>query len=161
MPNPYEFSWDGESYNFTTDLDVKYRVVFDDPGDLFSEYPSINGRVFSFAFYASYNELLPIRQDLRVKDTIADIINKFFVVKTNMIVFVCDSTDGRELCRKRLFERWFEEFNDNILEKYDGTVADGAPYSIRNSIIFRSDLEDKEHVIKVFTQLNDKFSSAK
>lgn len=161
MPNPYNFSWDGESYNFTTDLNVKYRVVFDNPGDLFNEYPTINGRVFSFSFYASYTESLTVRADLRVKDTIADIVNKFFENKRNMIVFVCDSTDGREHCRKRLFEKWFITFNDGILEKHDGVVGDGIQDVIRNSIIFRCDLDDRDHVIQVFTQLNDKFTSDK
>jgi Family of unknown function (DUF6169) len=73
---------------------------------------------------------------------------------------VCDSTDEREMCRKKLFDKWFGEFNDGVLEKYDGSIESG-DYRIVNSLILKHDLYDKQYVIEIFKELNDQFSRAK
>lgn len=184
MPNPYNYEWDGEFYVFTTDLGVIYRVYFVGHGDLFKEYPTIDGRVFSFGFFAIYTKPLEKRNDERVRHTLAEIVYKFFETKANVIVFVCDEEDSRpqkqskstakkekekvvdnvernlEECRKKLFTRWFKTLNSNascILEKHDGIVL-GDGEDIKNSLILRADLEDKEYVVKVFAELNQKVS---
>lgn len=77
-----------------------------------------------------------------------------------MIVFVCDSMDKREMCRKRLFDGWFEALNNGTLNKYDGCVS-GDGVSINNSIIMSVELNDKDFVIKTFKELNDQFSQSK
>lgn len=56
-----------------------------------------------------------------VKNTIAYILHLFFHSKSNALVSIYDSVDGKQHCRKRLFERWFNEFNDGTLVKIDGT----------------------------------------
>lgn len=75
-------------------------------------------------------------------------------------MFVCDSTDQREMCRKKLFDKWFSKFNEGTLEKYDGSVESN-DYRIANSLILKNDLYDKEYVIQTFKELNDQFSRAK
>jgi len=38
------------------------------------------------------------------------IIEQFFIENTNVLLYICDTSDGREEKRNRLFVRWFEEF---------------------------------------------------
>jgi hypothetical protein len=161
LPNPYKLHEDSDGYYFVTDFEVIYRVVFDGLGDLFIDYPLIHRRIFSFSFHPTYPTLLSKRYDPRVKDTLADIVHQFFNNQSNLIVFVCDSTDGKENCRKRLFESWFDEYNNNILEKHDGYIAKGKAEQIQNSIILRSDLEDKKYVLEIFQGLNDELTLSK
>ena len=39
------------------------------------------------------------------------------------MIMVCDSLDGRELKRARLFSRWFMQYNDGNIQKYDASSA--------------------------------------
>lgn len=161
MPGPYEITSDEDGYKFTTDQGIEYRIVFEDLNSIFYEYPTLHGRVFSYAFFPTQKlSREGRRKDLRIKITIAHSIQEFFETRDNLIVFVCDSTDNRDLCRKRLFDLWFEELNPGSLEKYDGYVGKD-DYYIINAIIIRVDLQDKNYVIQTFESLNDQLTQAK
>ncbi len=161
MPSHYEITQDTEGYHFTTDAGVSYKIIFSDLSSLFNDYPNIKGRVFSYQFYPQ-NKLPKgsIKFDIRVKITIAKSIADFFSNKKNLIVFVCDSSDSLEKCRKKLFDKWFFEHNNGgDLEKYDGKVIDqNGDASITNAIIVHKELEDKQYVIETFESLNSEFS---
>lgn len=160
MPSHYEITADEQGYLFLTDLNITYRIVFDDLSSIFQDYPTIHGRVFSYSFYPVNKHSSKQKIDERIKLTIAHSINSFFEKHDNLIVFVCDSSDEREMCRKKLFDKWFKEFNNGLLDKYDGSVEDNE-YKITNSLILKSDLHDKEYVIQIFNDLNDIFSRSK
>ena len=48
--------------------------------------------------------------DAHVKDALIAIIEQFFAENANVLLYICDTSDGREEKRNRLFVRWFEEF---------------------------------------------------
>lgn len=55
--------------------------------------------------------------DADVKDSIIAIINEFFAQNNDILLYICDTSDGREAIRNRLFVRWFMESDkDNMLE---------------------------------------------
>ena len=60
--------------------------------------------------------------DRRIAITIAEILKRFFAVNTNAMIMVCDSTDGKEFKRRKLFDRWFEHFSDDSILKYDASL---------------------------------------
>ncbi len=47
------------------------------------------------------------------------ILQDFFKNENYILGYTCDVSDGREMARKRLFNRWFEEANDGTLKKFD------------------------------------------
>ena len=47
------------------------------------------------------------------------ILHDFFDNHDYILGYTCDVTDGRELSRKILFNRWFKEANDGSLKKLD------------------------------------------
>ena len=55
--------------------------------------------------------------DVRVHDTIISILADFFDAENVILGYTCDVTDGREMARKKLFDRWFEQENDGSLKK--------------------------------------------
>jgi len=57
--------------------------------------------------------------DKRVKDTIVTVLADFFDSENYILGYTCDVTDGREMARKRLFDRWFEQANNGSLRKID------------------------------------------
>lgn len=55
--------------------------------------------------------------DAEVKESIIAIINEFFAQNNDILLYICDTSDGREAIRNRLFVRWFKETDtDNVFE---------------------------------------------
>jgi hypothetical protein len=49
----------------------------------------------------------------------------FYSRKNNAIsVYICESSDGKELVRKRKFDQWFQEYNDDTFVKVDKNLID-------------------------------------
>ena len=108
--HPYDFRKAEDAvYYFETENGLKYKAYF-------IEFSSSFYKLFSFSFdkeegFGAY--------DPRVKDTIVSVLRDFFDVENHVLGYTCDVTDGREMARKRLFDRWFEQENDGSLRKID------------------------------------------
>lgn len=107
--HPYDFQKEGMTYSFETDKGLKYRAYF-------IEFSSPFYQLYSFSFdkedgCGAY--------DSRVHDTIISILADFFDAENLILGYTCDVTDGREMARKKLFDRWFEQENDGSLKKID------------------------------------------
>lgn len=62
--------------------------------------------------------------------------------------------DGRQACRKRLFNRWFNEFADGELSKLEVTLSVEGTETYA-SLIFRTDINNKESLETEFSLLSD------
>lgn len=55
--------------------------------------------------------------DVGVRESIIAIIREFFAQNNDILLYICDTSDGREAIRNRLFIRWFKETDcDNVFE---------------------------------------------
>jgi len=107
---PYDFrKADDATYYFETENGLKYRAYF-------IEFPSTFYKLYSFSFEKEEGNA---PYDQRVKDTIVTVLADFFDSENYILGYTCDVTDGREMARKRLFDRWFEQANNGSLRKID------------------------------------------
>lgn len=97
------------TYYFETNQGLKYRAYF-------IEFSSPFYQMYSFSFDKEEGEG---SYDVRVHDTIISILADFFDAENVILGYTCDVTDGREMARKKLFDRWFEQENDGSLKKID------------------------------------------
>ena len=61
----------------------------------------------------------PSPNDLKLKDTILLLIEAFFAVNPDILLYICETGDGKQAFRSRLFIRWFNNYknrNAYILE---------------------------------------------
>ena len=108
--HPYNFKKaDDATYYFETENGLKYKAYF-------IEFPSTFYKLYSFSF-DKLEGCAPY--DPRVRDTIVTILADFFDADNYILGYTCDVTDGREMARKRLFDRWFAQADDNSLRKID------------------------------------------
>lgn len=85
MLSPYEIVVAGSGYEFTTSHQITYYVYFIDVSETFGE----KSRVFSFGFEPkNQSHESALVKDVRIADTIAKIIDSFFIVNDNVIVYV-------------------------------------------------------------------------
>ncbi|MEZ0487057.1 DUF6169 family protein [Fibrella aquatica] len=70
--------------------------------------------MYEFSFYASGTNKPPV--DSRVADTILHSLNELFRDPSAVLLYVCESLDGRQLARKRTFDNWFRTNHQFLFE---------------------------------------------
>ena len=122
---PYSKSIDGE-YRFVTDKGIEYIAYF-------NKVPIESCVVYNFVFAKSTAGRYG--KDPKIRNTILSIISDFWDDYEEVILFVCDSSDGRSECRMRLFHYWYKILNnDNNVTKIDYSVE-----QIRAAILAKKD----------------------
>lgn len=104
--SPYEVVLTDGDYDFVTAEGVRYSASF------LEDVPLGGCDTYQFGFQKK--EDTHSSYDAKVKATLLAIIRQFFVENENVLLYICDTSDGREAKRNRLFLRWFEEFADSV-----------------------------------------------
>ena len=102
---PYELILSGDSFMFQTDLGIHYSISF------MKEDISFAG-CDTYQFIIRKIEEKKSQHDTKVEMTILAIINEFFRSNTEIMLYMCDTSDGREEIRNRLFLSWFQKHAD-------------------------------------------------
>ena len=88
---------------FTTDAGVQYGMGFRNVSHFLSPVLGIYDiRIYTFDFFASGHS----RRDERIAPTILSAIEEFFTDSNWVLTYICDSSDGRQAERQRLFSAW-------------------------------------------------------
>ena len=100
----YEVYWHEKShtYRFKTDHDVVLAIGFDDDDMI----ESAESYVFSII---NVNNV-PSPRDMKMRDTVMLIMENFFNMNEAALLYICESGDGRQQMRGRLFEFWFSTY---------------------------------------------------
>lgn len=102
--SPYKVWFEDEEYRFITDSNILYAMVFD-PDILFS-YPF-------YWFNLTNRGGIKYPNDLKLQKTIVCVIEEFFMTNQNMLLYMCDTANGQQAMRSRLFVRWFNNYSKN------------------------------------------------
>jgi len=133
LNSPYKVYIDDSDlvYSFTTVNNVFYQLAFSDSNHLFtgiSGEAKINN-IYSLSIENIGDSFTPL--DIKVKETVQEILKEFFKNKENCITYVCDNSDSQELARYRKFNFWFEDsdFSSNLIKlKNELKVDDETTY---------------------------------
>lgn len=138
------------SYIFTTDGGVIYTAYFIDCENYSAKWKDEN--IFMFNFGPEGNK--PPKNDPRIERTIIWILKKFFLSQENSAIYVCDSTDGLELSRARLFERWFRRAEMNEIKRTNLKVS-GQNYDLIASLFIHQNNPNIDEIRKGFFEFAD------
>lgn len=129
-------------FRFVTKNGIRYRVGF---------YPDtffLTEGAYHFFIEKVQNESVPFDPD--VFNVVSLIIEEFFRCQSNVMLYICDSTDNREEARSKLYRNWFESYSNK--DKY--TLADAAiPFegmSVYAGMLIRKDHPAYELVVDAF-----------
>lgn len=156
--NVYEYQFVGGEQNiyfFSTDDNIDYNVKFVPSDYLFDGHPELDIQVFEMHISIAANPLIGNRipSDAMVGPTIAFIFSDFIKHERQAIVFICDSSDGRQKARSRKFSTWFQNRQTTPgLVKVDQLIIDGDE-DIHISLILFNGHPQKMAVIEVFLSL--------
>ena len=62
------------------------------------------------SFLSSNVNKIPIPRDLKMRDTVMIIIENCFNMNEAALLYICESGDGKQHMRSRLFEYWFSSY---------------------------------------------------
>lgn len=113
-------------------------------------YTSIFCNTYSFSF--EHNSSVKLSYDYKIQTTICYILKRFFDNNLNSVIYVCDSADGRELARNRLFDKWHKCFTVIFIERHSVNLTT-LDYNLCASLFVLSSNPNKEVVIKAFKDL--------
>lgn len=88
-------------YNFISEYGVLYGVGFSEE----MEIAGISAYQFSFARVNDVHG----RFDHNIRRTLMAIISEFFNANNDIMIYICDTSDGRESSRNKLFLKWFDD----------------------------------------------------
>lgn len=109
MLNPYNIIPSENGYTFFTDYNLSYYVYINQGSKFFVENENLNGITFSFGFQPIQDHTAN-SHDSRIEQTLISIFSKFFTEnKGGILSYICDASDGQELVRLRLFNKWYEK----------------------------------------------------
>ena len=139
---PYDYWVEDGQYHFKTPSGATYVAYF-------LKLPFADN-LFTFNF-DRLNPGVDGMVDAYVSDTICAILVKFFQNHLDSMLITCDSSDGREMVRKRLFESWYLSYAPPELIKIDrcGRTED---YNLVLSLFVWDDNPDKERLIAVLDE---------
>lgn len=117
MQNLYEITEIENGYQFIAETNIAYFVVF-------VSYPILSDIFPTSIFMLNIDRYVPTgmkghANDGKVRDTIISILESFFTKHEEALITICDVVDGKQFARKRLFERWFDLYNNDRLCRID------------------------------------------
>lgn len=86
---------------FLTDLGIHYSVSF-------NKEDIVLGGCATYQFVIRKIDEVHSQHDSKVEQTIFAVLDEFFRSNLEIMLYMCDTSDGREGSRNRLFLTWFE-----------------------------------------------------
>lgn len=131
---PYKVSPTGHDafVVFATEYDVQYLVGFE------YDDTSLAFEAYQLVIINTNNKKSP--RDMKVKGTIVAIVESFFQDNKNVLLYICETGDRKQMMRSRLFEYWFSSYmNKDMFVMVSGTVKDDEGIVNHTAIIVRTD----------------------
>ena len=126
---------------FSTKSNVAYNILFVEDQEIAhcSSYQIIINRVSEKGTY-----------DEDVKATILAIIIEFFSQNNDILLYICDTSDGKEASRNRLFVKWFSDVDENhkFIIRTAHTIVEGEGFYA--AIIIRKDHPKIDDILSEF-----------
>ena len=94
-------------YEFFTVHDVHYSVGFM-KDDLLMQEDAYQLIIANVNHHAS-------PRDAKVRDTVIGIVEEFFRINNTTLLYICETGDGKQSMRNRLFQYWFASFRHKTL----------------------------------------------
>lgn len=92
-------------------------------------------------------------RDMKVKDSVLAIIDEFFNKNQSTLLYICETGDGKQSMRSRLFEHWFNTYNRKMLFTLLTTsVIDEEGEVNFATLIIRNDHPKLPEIVMEFTE---------
>ncbi len=143
-PSPYNIFFKEGLYHFTTSLGRSYTCAFTEVNrflpPLFTVH-DIEVYMFDFFFNDPHPQIKKPKDD-RISVTIKSLLSDFFR-SNRVLIYICDSSDGKGMYRNKVFKNWFKSVEDRYrCNHIEIDVFDLAP--IYGAVIRSNEFQQEE-----------------
>ena len=118
-------------YTFITDNGTKYQIAF------IRDYTLEGFEVYQFTLVVEDGE--PSRKDKKIQNTVTNIIEQFFESNQSGLLYICDTNDGRQSVRDRLFSMWYRAYPKKERFTYESESIEVESVNYYISLLIRND----------------------
>lgn len=155
--NEYEFQYVGgknNSYLFETTLGIKYEVQFKPSPYIFGEDAIFASHIYEFVLLIRGRINEQVESDHRIPVTIVGIIINFYQQSNNNVcIYICDSSDERQLARARKFNYWFKYFNPGGFIQMTEVFKDADSIEYPIGMILKVNNSFRGQIVEAFANL--------
>ena len=120
-----------EYYYFKTDTGAVFKIGFMD------DYSIWQKGAYQFLIINESDTPSPL--DRKLRDTIFCIISSFFEANPEILLYICETGDGKQEFRSRLFVRWFNAYaNKNAYYLETAEIQEGKTKNFAALIVQKS-----------------------
>lgn len=161
------------AFYFKTNTGTDYRVYFYPITEYFDTLKQ-NTLLYHYGYFFGFTKLAPNEEkkeplDCRVRNTILNVINKFFEEKglDKILLFYCDDGDGKNFKRVTVFDSWFNFAETKTrFKKYDEEIViidqNGNKIDVNYiSLIIECDNPNDTKILIGFQSLKEQFIANK
>ena len=130
--SPYKvWTENGRDFYIETDMGNLFKVGFMD------DYCIWETGAYQFTINNERNR--PSPNDSKLKFTLFRLIEAFFAANPDILLYICETGDDKQLLRNRLFVRWFNSYGQRdkyvlkTVEIMDGDMANFAALIVQKS----------------------------
>lgn len=131
--------------SFLTDSSVQYAAGFDKDDTTMPVTET-----YQFSIINGNHKKSP--RDPKVRETIIAIIENFFMENQEVMLYICETGDGKQSMRNRLFEYWFNHYRKhwNIMF-LTASITDENGILNYAGIVLRNDHPRLKEIVNEFT----------
>ena len=95
----------------------------------------------------------PSPNDFKLRETILCIIENFFKANPEILLYLCETGDGKQTSRNRLFVRWFKEYAKKYLYYFDTVEIEADGIENFAAIIVQKATPNLNEIVRVFNHV--------
>ena len=138
------YSEEYDDYRFVTDGGIVYSVGFEEDSILQS------GESYQFIIINLTNKKSP--RDTKLRETVMELIYAFFDSNNSALLYICETGDGKQGMRSRLFQYWYETASNKSHYIYiTASLTDSDGIINHAALVLRTDNPDAEAITSEFT----------
>lgn len=132
-------------FSFVTDFDVEFSVGF-----MLDDIISAD-ETYQFVIANVNSKKSP--NDKKVQMTVMCLIDEFFSQNNSTVLYICETGDGKQAMRNRLFQHWFSQYeNRRQLTYISSSIIDEEGIENYATLVVRNDNPNLVAVISEFTE---------
>lgn len=145
MTAPYSIWEQTGNYYFKTDYSVLYKVGFMDDDTIWEH------GAYQFIIVNENNVQSP--NDTKVRETVFCVMEAFFRANPEILLYLCETGDGKQAMRNRLFVRWFNQYPNHSLYYFDTVEITSEDVDNFAAIIVQQSNPQLPQIIKEFNEV--------
>lgn len=152
ISSPYKIWKEDEEYRFLTDSEILYAMGFD---------KDRMGRFVVYWFNLVNRSHSHSPNDRKLGKTVAVVIEEFFSVNPDVLLYLCDSANDQQAMRARLFKRWFSKYDVNGQFDINSAIIKDEGMENYLSMIIPKHHPQYNEIVTLFIDEVERFSNVK